>query len=520
MKKTLLLIIITIIVSMTGYATEFHTQTINSEVNKKNYTLFYHLPNNYINSGKKYPVIFVLNCEWIFTSYIQSLKRLNLDQKVILIGIGYGMGPNYKMINELIDYKIITSADGLQSSSFKKVLLTELIPSSIANLPIDNKQILIYGNRETSQFLTYLAFDDPERQYHYLISNLEVEKEFVRALKRIKPRDSSNVKFFNLINCDQTKKKQENHHQAIINLYNTNNTSNNGVLSYYSTSSKMPLHTSSTAMEVAFKNIHIIPIESSTEIATPKEFEYTIQLSQIYSKKIKDTMLIYSFARIDSLNKSKTLIVNLDSDLDFLLQAKICDSLFQQGLIENFVLVGAGSGVDLGSYGVKRFRDLMHIRLRGYDSSGGGYNYWNFLSNDLVTFSDSMYGKCTHKILSGHSLGGVFTAISSIDSCKIFDGYLISSPAFHVYKKRFITSLLKQSTLCNHYFFLSIGELEEEKGMKMVSDIISFNNELIKKGIPKDRLKFLIYKTHNHVSIMPEAFADGITYLINEMPVE
>lgn len=501
MKQLLTLFLLCFLV-INANADHFQTETIHSKINQKIYTLFYHLPSDSEKATVDFPVVYVLNCEWIWTSYIQELKRQGKDQEVILVGVGYGLGPSYKMKNELEDYAVSISEKGIEFSPFHDVFLNEIVDYTCEKLPINRRNITVYGNSAQSQFAAALALQGDKRIQNIMVSNLFVKGMQEDDLSGFKSKEKMND--FLLLNQADNRKKYGEDYDQLARLLN-------GRSRYYEMESDFPSFATCIPFGLGISMLDLMTSERSKQKSV--SFEYRVELIPMYSPAVQDSFLIYSYASTNDRTKEKDVIVLLDADLDFIAQVRISDSLLKVGAIGDFAIISAGTGIDLGNYGDKRFRDLMFSRVRGYSVSGGGENYLKLVEGQLLEKATQLVGKINRKVLCGHSLGGSFTAYSASKKNAQFDAYLVSSPAFWVEKKTFkhlMSSFPDQSLQAD--VFVSAGANEGKKA-KMVANVLTYG-EAMKPVMKHRKFKCTIYEGHNHESVVPVAFGEGIRFLL------
>lgn len=105
--------------------------------------------------------------------------------------------------------------------------------------------------------------------------------------------------------------------------------------------------------------------------------------------------------------------------------------LTESGLIPPIIVVGIES--------LDRTRDLTPSNAgqnvyggagnSGIPQSGGASKFLKFLSDELVPYMDSNYRTHPYRILEGHSLGGLFSVYTLMESKDLFDAFIIEAPA-------------------------------------------------------------------------------------------
>lgn len=129
-----------------------------SEILQEEFTYMEHLPAGYEKSGKKYPVVYVLNSQIVSTFAIASatLDRLSFERipEMILIGISNtGRARNYFPVRPN------TNTPG-EADTFLKFLKEELIPHVDQKYRTDSYRIIM-GQSNTGLFVVYALLADP-----------------------------------------------------------------------------------------------------------------------------------------------------------------------------------------------------------------------------------------------------------------------------------------------------------------------------------------------------------------------
>ena len=105
--------------------------------------------------------------------------------------------------------------------------------------------------------------------------------------------------------------------------------------------------------------------------------------------------------------------------------------LTESGLIPPLILVGIES--------LDRTRDLTPSNAgenvhggtgnSGIPQSGGAPKFLEFLREELIPFVETNYRTHPYRILEGHSLGGLFSVYTLMESKDLFDAFIIEAPA-------------------------------------------------------------------------------------------
>jgi len=114
------------------------------------------------------------------------------------------------------------------------------------------------------------------------------------------------------------------------------------------------------------------------------------------------------------------------------------------GELEDVIIIGVGNGeYSRDTWITERWRDYTPSANLAADSSfakqltlpagalrsGGGRDFLEVLRKDLIPFIDSTYRTSGDRGLTGHSLGGLFTAYTMFTAPDLFQRFGINSPA-------------------------------------------------------------------------------------------
>ncbi|MDA9774121.1 alpha/beta hydrolase-fold protein [Saprospiraceae bacterium] len=165
--------------------------------------------------------------------------------------------------------------------------------------------------------------------------------------------------------------------------------------------------------------------------------------------------------------------LNTVSTIDFLSSAPNGNDLIPRSII-------------VGIPNIDRNKDLTPVKgILGNDSTtltatGGGVNFLNFITEELIPFVDSSYATSSHRTIIGHSLGGLITFEALLRKRNYFDNYVAIDPALGFADQRYMAEIidsLMQSDLSPEKLFFSCANtrptfLSEEDLLKDDSDIM------------------------------------------------
>ncbi len=213
-----------------------------------------------------------------------------------------------------------------------------------------------------------------------------------------------------------------------------------------------------------------------------------------------------------SRSKSYPVIYVLDGDGHFDHVVNVTNFLSGTNRIPPVIVVGIKN--------VDRVRDFTPIhslvRLDGVTdsarlaTSGGGKKFLLFLQKELIPFIDKSYPTQPFRILSGHSLGGLFAFHAFETSPELFQAFIIISPAFFGGNKSVLTSLpeiFREKKYNNTKIYLTIGnEPRLQQGMDTLVNYF--------KNAPKQiAWKYKTYEDEDHASVPYISWYDGLKFI-------
>jgi uncharacterized protein len=159
----------------------------------------------------------------------------------------------------------------------------------------------------------------------------------------------------------------------------------------------------------------------------------------------KDYQLYISFPSGYS-NKDTTkypVLYVLDGSSSFPLFKSAREAMDLGNELEKVIIVGIGSGRDLASWYINRNYDYTNSKdttedrkrdkqfgvPKGTFQSGGAENFLKCITSEIIPYLDTHYKTTNDRGITGHSLGGLFTAWCFINTKGVFTRFGINSPS-------------------------------------------------------------------------------------------
>ena len=172
-------------------------------------------------------------------------------------------------------------------------------------------------------------------------------------------------------------------------------------------------------------------VASSVVAKTPPAV--TIPYSQVhnlYSKSVEQDYELHIRLPVGYAETKQTYPVFyfLDSQWDFPLYSAIAGQSYFDGFIPQMILVGITWGGENADPNVLRVRDFTPSPASPSGKTGGAKNFLTFLQKELIPYIDANFNTSQQRILSGSSLGGLFTLYTLFTQPELFTGYLPTAP--------------------------------------------------------------------------------------------
>ncbi|PSK93140.1 alpha/beta hydrolase-fold protein [Taibaiella chishuiensis] len=253
---------------------------------------------------------------------------------------------------------------------------------------------------------------------------------------------------------------------------------------------------------------------SSTQARAQDDLPHREQEQKvIHSTVLKEqrSLWIYTPANYTASGEKYPVLYLLDPDQNFAYVTELERFLSDRYRIPQLIIVGI-----VNNDRKKDFTPVHSLLFEGKtDSSlattGGGKNFLNFIKDELIPYIDTNYRTQPYRILSGHSLGGLFTIYCKIAAPKLFQSQIVISPAIYggnmVILGQFSRFLEEHSRL-QGYLSLSLGN---EPGGKLAADSIAVE---LKRSAPASfKWQYNSYLNEDHFSVGYKSMYDGLRFI-------
>lgn len=210
----------------------------------------------------------------------------------------------------------------------------------------------------------------------------------------------------------------------------------------------------------------------------------------------------------------------LDADYSFAIARNVVEHLSDRDHLEPLLVVGIAYDGPL-RYRLDRTRDYTpsHSPRGGYGEemqkhSGGGPEFLEFLSGELIPFIDERYRTADdRRALVGHSYGGLFASWTLLTTgSTLFDRFIIVSPSLWYHDREMFELENKLAEKAPHpagRVYLSVGSIENSM---MATDLRRFEKALRERKHPGLALRIEVLDGETHNSVFPSAFSRGLRW--------
>ncbi len=185
--------------------------------------------------------------------------------------------------------------------------------------------------------------------------------------------------------------------------------------------------------------------------------------------------------------------------------------------IEDVIIVGIGSGKDIGSWQTNRTYEFTPSEDKSVKKfeSGGAKQFLECIKTEIIPFVDKHYKTNGDNGILGHSLGGLFTTYTFLNAPNSFSRYGISSPSLMwknnelLNETETILTQTKTRDIPSIKVFISAGGNEEEamtSGMTKLSDLLEKNGNNI-------QVTTNVFEDESHLSVVSAMISRALSVL-------
>lgn len=237
-----------------------------------------------------------------------------------------------------------------------------------------------------------------------------------------------------------------------------------------------------------------------------------------------------------TLKNKWPVVYLLDANLYFEIVAGMVRTMSWDGRTSDAILVGIGypeksqnprenwrdvfvsRALDLTPCRDEKFETETAERFNRSVLTGGADGFHSFIQTELIPLIELEYqADSTMRILSGHSLGGLFGTYALLKRPQLFKSYIIGSPSLffrdkYLFEYEEIIAKKRKQLRAKVYF--SVGELEEVLDFSMVSNMIRLISLLENRQYKGLTLKKRIFWDQDHCEVIGQGFHSGLKWAL------
>jgi len=250
------------------------------------------------------------------------------------------------------------------------------------------------------------------------------------------------------------------------------------------------------------------------------------------SKVLNEDRKIYIYVPpADTLqpNKHYPVLYVLDGDNHFSMIAEYCRYLsrWDVNVVPEMIIVGIPN--------TNRTRDLTptHSIVNYYGTpdtssnswlkpSGGGNNFLQFMSSELIPYVDAHYKTEAFRIFAGHSFGGITTINCLLTQPDMFGAYIAISPSFW-WDKGYLLNLadekLKNNRIVNKMIFYSDADEGVSDKSTFHTNLLKFDSIITQNKITGLDHKYVYYPEDIHMTEPVKAYYDALRFIYRQWDI-
>lgn len=273
---------------------------------------------------------------------------------------------------------------------------------------------------------------------------------------------------------------------------------------------------------IFFFTVILISQLTIAQSANDESAENVIIESKILSESRE---LLVSLPKNYSSQKKYPVSYVLDGESLFEGHKDVVNYLSEKNVIPEMIVVGIVNK--------NRSSDLTHVSdsTSNFQPNGGGQNFESFIEDELIPYIDSVYSTAPFRVLTGHSISGLFATRLALNGPDMFNAFLIIDPAIwwaemEVLKNR--KTELVYSKLNDKKLFLGIANslpsniesietaLKDTTNATLgIRSVFKFKDLLNRRNPEKTFWRSQFYENESHGTIPFISTYDGFKYIFN-----
>jgi len=187
--------------------------------------------------------------------------------------------------------------------------------------------------------------------------------------------------------------------------------------------------------------------------------------------------------------------------------ASIAEKLGSTGEIPPVIIVGVAN--------TNRYRDLLPVKIRGRNDSGGADNFLRFIEEELIPYVDKNYRTKNFRILAGPQAAAVFSLYTLITKPRLFNAIISENPFMNPENAEFLfpkaESFFKKTTSLKNLLYIKCEKNERPQDLEYVENFAGLLESHTPEGF---RFEVEIREPSGYF-IAPLPFQEGLRMLFS-----
>jgi len=243
------------------------------------------------------------------------------------------------------------------------------------------------------------------------------------------------------------------------------------------------------------------------------------QLRHVHSKINNEDYDLYINLPEDYFKSDKTfpVVYLIDAQWDFPLVSALYGELYYDGFIPSTVVVGITWSGNNPDYDSLRARDFTPKTMNQPSKFGNAQNFLKSIKDEIIPFIEKNYRVSSNRTLMGSSYGGLFTLYTLFNETKVFNQYVLTSPAI-LFDKGVINKYEKEYSENNSKLpvklYMAIGSYEDTVLLQKFVDKIKSRHY---EGL---NMQNDVIENKGHSGAKAEGFSRGLQFVFSRPYIE
>jgi predicted alpha/beta superfamily hydrolase len=196
-------------------------------------------------------------------------------------------------------------------------------------------------------------------------------------------------------------------------------------------------------------------------------------------------------------------------------------SLWYDKVVPEFIAVGLGYAGENLDYNTLRQWELSPVSMSLFHASGHAKEFLDAIEHEIIPFVEHEYrADPRQRVLTGGSLGGLFTLYSMLTKPELFNGYISMSPSVGlgsdwIFKRE--AEFFSSHQPPKGRLFMTVGGYESPG---YIDNVKRFNDRLLERKYPDLSYTFRIIDGERHGASNSEATNRGLRYVFEPIAPE